>query len=190
MRNVKFMTTVVVLLLTAVCADARKKKDGFLSDPENNIFVGWTSVGSESTMSGLTMYTDAVTMAFRHFASSLMGENGKISGMCSVKYLKSQMVDDSMFYVWLEIRPEGDCRFEAETSILQSLVSDSSGNHMTEADLLFSIKVYNEDTLIWQSMMQETTHQRESSSSFEIKVHKSIISSSQSEQLSVHSVNR
>ena len=110
--------------------------------------------------------------------------------MCSVKYLKSQMVDDSMFYVWLEIRPEGDCRFEAETSILQSLVSDSSGNHMTEADLLFSIKVYNEDTLIWQSMMQETTHQRESSSSFEIKVHKSIISSSQSEQLSVHSVNR
>ena len=76
MRNVKFMTTVVVLLLTAICADARKKKDGFLSDPENNIFVGWTSVGSESTMSGLTM-------AFRHFASSLMGENGKISGMCS-----------------------------------------------------------------------------------------------------------
>lgn len=189
MRNVKFMTALVVLLFVAVCADAQKIKEKFHSDPENHIYVGFASVGNGSSMSGLTMYSDAVTMAFKQFVSTITDEDGKTSGTCSIKYLKSRMTDDSMFYVWLEIRPEGDCRFEAETSLSSSMISDGTDKTYDSIGI-FSIKVYNGNDLSWQSMMKEMKFYKESPSSVEMKVNRNIVSSSESEQLTGYSESR
>lgn len=189
MRKLKFMAAVILLLSAVVCADAQKIKEKFHSDPENHIYVGFASVGNGSSMSGLTMYSDAVTMAFKQFVSTITDEDGKTSGTCSIKYLKSRMTDDSMFYVWLEIRPEGDCRFEAETSLSSSMISDGTDKTYDSIGI-FSIKVYNGNDLSWQSMMKEMKFYKESPSSVEMKVNRNIVSSSESEQLTGYSESR
>lgn len=164
-----------MISLMSVYADAQKRKSAAdkrpVSDPKNHVFVGY----AYATDSPLTMYNDAVTRAFMNFVSWVENKDRvpvldvsedeedtrKKNGTCSVRYLKSQLSDDYMFYVWLEISPEGNLIYECEESIAMttsSYIKDNEHNMSSEAHLKYDIHIYDESSdLVWQSSLEETS---------------------------------
>lgn len=178
MKILKTIMAVALISLMSVCADAQKRKSATdkrpVSDPKNHVFVGY----AYATDSPLTMYNDAVARAFMAFVSwvetkdrvpeltldvSLDEEHArKKNGTCSVRYLKSQLSDDYMFYVWLEISPEGKLIYEAEESFeisaTSSYIDGDEYKTRSEVCLKYDIHIYDESSgLTWQSSLEETS---------------------------------
>lgn len=174
MKILKTIMAVAMISLMSVCADAQKRKSAAdkspVSDPKNHVFVGY----AYATDSPLTMYDDALTMAFKDFVSWAAtkdqvpmldlnvsaDEEGtlKRTGTCSVKYLKSRLFDDGMFYLWLEISPEGNLIYESEEITLSSYIKKSEYNMCSEDHIKFDIRIYEESgDVVWQSSLDETS---------------------------------
>jgi hypothetical protein len=128
-----------ILVITAIAAvsllNAYAQRKAPVSDPEKNIYVG-----SADTSNPLNMYNEAVMDAFYEFYNNRQSfiarpmddvpmldvqdqttggqPSDVLTGTCDVRLLKSEILYDTVFYVWLEIKPDGkDYKYEMQSEI-------------------------------------------------------------------------
>lgn len=172
----------VIAVVTAVSLlNAYAQRKAPVSDPENNIYVG-----SADTSNPLDMYNEAVMDAFYEFynvqkafvdgqvnavtvhsvetnaQNQTPGDmsSSTLIGMCDIKLLKSEILYDSVFFVWLEIIPDGDdymYEIQSDVSGMRSTMKDSSsGKEVIDENMQAKFNVAlsrsSKDPVNWQSI--------------------------------------
>ena len=164
---------VVIAVFTAVAlvnAYARQKSP--VSDPKNNIYVGSADVSNP-----LNMYNEAVIAAFYEFYKTCQGAEEQpsdtVKGFCDIRLLKSEIVEDSVFFVWLEILPwEGHYEYEMSSDITgtkETVTDGSSGEELSVEETMYTLFHLTltdsyRDSVKWQSTRSIHSHIDRSSS--------------------------
>ncbi len=128
-----------MLVIAAIAAvsllNAYAQRKAPVSNPKKNIYVGSADVSNP-----LNMYNEAVVDAFYEFYNNRQSfiarsmddvpmldvqdqttggqPSDVLTGTCDVRLLKSEILYDTVFYVWLEIKPDGkDYKYEMQSEI-------------------------------------------------------------------------
>lgn len=142
----------VLFVLLCVCNVEAKERKFPKSQPEKSIYVGMST-----STNPLSMFDDAITGAIIEYLRPILEKDDsaerEVSGNFDLEFLKSEIIKEKGFFVWLKITPGGIWNYEAKvdmnvTGISNALSYEYSGTDYYNIEISYA---QGEEEVVWET---------------------------------------